>query len=994
MKLFNETTKLLLIIAALGNGSRAQDNVTPWNESAVSEAGQDGVEADRANRVDSQRLGVFGGEVDDVTPGQNGPPSGFASPGGPGTTGGPGGPFAQTPALDLDFFEGGVVDIDTDTLYYTVSAELPQEALRNLCFVDSVLPADVAQGVCPDGKLELSLCRQTCEDMMIKEFTNCPLNLAGCCECGYYSFKTNNLASGDLYEFRPGTSNVFWTILPGWVNLGVWTFLTASLMFLMLTRNSMPKARTMVVRITRVVGWIGMLAFSMWGLVYLVGMNGLGYQFYFAFPLSRVGILIHVIFSSLWLISGVIQLVGPIRRMAFGIHRANGWLCVASTVLASVGLFILLLAPHQSAIGGIFISAIFAAYWNVSLGLGCYYGIKRDIDSHRRWMVRHMFVGNSVILGRIFNVLVEIIFKDQAYYVGPFYDAACEDLAGVKYAEIMYISGETAYLSTEQMSFACRGITTLYDSYFFAVQFAVVMLVAGIFAAELWLWATGLQHSQQTVSLAQTSIRIPSVGGTEDKRPLMVICNLKEELPITLVEKEAIATDAVKMRFSLPDANSGLLIEQLGHVNLRKADMIRPRPYSPIISLEAGFGTFIVRHASRGLLSTYMVQQMKEGQSLLLSGPMAPVIAPSLQHAKNLLLIAGGAGIAPFYSLVETTEAKCHVLMAEKDQSCERRPMCMDLQEKDCYDQELHTPCILLSVAYLLHLELDHEAHRKEQTKQNKKNRRKVLVCTPKQVPVAAEAPPKKPAPKKATVKKAAGKKQATLTPTAVTPVSKADPADKVDGGTLLQDPAVNKLLAMITNQPGLFTQVANSAAAVADNSAASNKDDSVSETSVVEVVAATSKKVPKTTRAGTAVTIKQESNPAGNDTRSLSIPTKPVEDRGLSGLDIETNIGGRSALISNLVAFMKDTVYKTRTPSVTKRRTFLQHFMRTGVQLWCLTIEEQRKVLSQDDGTCYAASENDYEWTDPEQPFINVDDDNDEEEEQDEDEDEHDSEN
>ncbi|CAB9524138.1 expressed unknown protein [Seminavis robusta] len=89
----------------------------------------------------------------------------------------------------------------------------------------------------------------------------------------------------------------------------------------------------------------------------------------------------------------------------------------------------------------------------------------------------------------------------------------------------------------------------------------------------------------------------------------------------------------------------------------------------------------------------------------------------------------------------------------------------------------------------------------------------------------------------------------------------------------------------------------------------------------------------------------------------------------------------------------MKDTVYKTRIPSVTKRRTCLQHFMRTGVQLWGLTIEEQRKVLSQEDGTCYAASENDYEWNDPEQPFIEIDDDNDEEEEQDEDEDEHESE-
>ncbi|CAB9511040.1 hypothetical protein SEMRO_465_G148520.1 [Seminavis robusta] len=88
-------------------------------------------------------------------------------------------------------------------------------------------------------------------------------------------------------------------------------------------------------------------------------------------------------------------------------------------------------------------------------------------------------------------------------------------------------------------------------------------------------------------------------------------------------------------------------------------------------------------------------------------------------------------------------------------------------------------------------------------TQSNKKKRRKVLVSTPKQVPVDAEAPPKKPDPKKATVKKAAGKNQATLKPTAVTPVARADPADNVDVGTLLKDPAVNMLLDH-ANQPCL----------------------------------------------------------------------------------------------------------------------------------------------------------------------------------------------
>ncbi|CAB9522290.1 hypothetical protein SEMRO_1287_G259520.1 [Seminavis robusta] len=107
-----------------------------------------------------------------------------------------------------------------------------------------------------------------------------------------------------------------------------------------------------------------------------------------------------------------------------------------------------------------------------------------------------------------------------------------------------------------------------------------------------------------------------------------------------------------------------------------------------------------------------------------------------------------------------------------------------------------------------------------------------------------------------------------------------------------------------------------------------------------------------------------------------------PGRRRGLSGLDIETKIGGRSALISKLVAFMKDTVYKTRIPSVTKRRTCLQHFMRTEFNFGVSPLRTAQGAL-QEDGTCYAASENDYEWNDPEQPFIEIDDDNDEEEEQ-----------
>ncbi|CAB9527786.1 hypothetical protein SEMRO_2071_G313420.1 [Seminavis robusta] len=149
---------------------------------------------------------------------------------------------------------------------------------------------------------------------------------------------------------------------------------------------------------------------------------------------------------------------------------------------------------------------------------------------------------------------------------------------------------------------------------------------------------------------------------------------------------------------------------------------------------------------------------------------------------------------------------------------------------KDCYDHELQHTLHFISVAYLLHLEIDHEAHRKEQPKQQEEPSQGACGVLPSKFQLLLKLL-REASSQEGYREESSWEEATTLKPTAVTPVAKADPADKVDVGTLLQDPAVNKLLTMLTNQPGLFTQVANSAAAVADTSAASNNDDSVSET-------------------------------------------------------------------------------------------------------------------------------------------------------------------
>ncbi|CAB9530701.1 unknown protein [Seminavis robusta] len=65
-------------------------------------------------------------------------------------------------------------------------------------------------------------------------------------------------------------------------------------------------------------------------------------------------------------------------------------------------------------------------------------------------------------------------------------------------------------------------------------------------------------------------------------------------------------------------------------------------------------------------------------------------------------------------------------------------------------------------------------------TKATRRNRSQGACWYSQASSSCAEAPPKKPAPQEGYREKAAGKKQATLKPTAVTPVAKADPADKL----------------------------------------------------------------------------------------------------------------------------------------------------------------------------------------------------------------------
>jgi len=77
------------------------------------------------------------------------------------------------------------------------------------------------------------------------------------------------------------------------------------------------------------------------------------------------------------------------------------------------------------------------------------------------------------------------------------------------------------------------------------------------------------------------------------------------------------------------------------------------RPYS--ISSQpnqTGFYDITVRRVADGLVSNYLLDEVKRGDNLTSSGPAGNFYFNPLIHKKDMVCIAGGSGIAPFMSMI------------------------------------------------------------------------------------------------------------------------------------------------------------------------------------------------------------------------------------------------------------------------------------------------------------------------------------------------------
>ncbi|WP_299083143.1 fatty acid desaturase [uncultured Paraglaciecola sp.] len=119
--------------------------------------------------------------------------------------------------------------------------------------------------------------------------------------------------------------------------------------------------------------------------------------------------------------------------------------------------------------------------------------------------------------------------------------------------------------------------------------------------------------------------------------------------------------DAVKVSFALPkgerlDYKAGQYItvsKWLGNEQQTRCYSLCATPNKGV--LEVG-----VRHTPNGLVSGFINQDLKVGDELIVKGPFGDFVYPCVSHlqTKNLVLIAGGSGITPVLSILETALAE------------------------------------------------------------------------------------------------------------------------------------------------------------------------------------------------------------------------------------------------------------------------------------------------------------------------------------------------
>jgi len=126
---------------------------------------------------------------------------------------------------------------------------------------------------------------------------------------------------------------------------------------------------------------------------------------------------------------------------------------------------------------------------------------------------------------------------------------------------------------------------------------------------------------------------------------------------LTVNNIEKLTSDSVSVSFELP-AGQKLQYKAGQYITVSKwlASEQQTRCYSLCASPDEGLLKVGVRHTPDGLVSAYINQVLDVGDELIVQGPFGDFVYPPMHEEtiKELVLVAGGSGITPMLSILET----------------------------------------------------------------------------------------------------------------------------------------------------------------------------------------------------------------------------------------------------------------------------------------------------------------------------------------------------
>lgn len=155
-----------------------------------------------------------------------------------------------------------------------------------------------------------------------------------------------------------------------------------------------------------------------------------------------------------------------------------------------------------------------------------------------------------------------------------------------------------------------------------------------------------------TIDNAKAS-KLPDINSYKANQIAKALHPAKQELVVTEIKEEikGVKTYKLERKEELPayfSAGQYLSIS----VNIEGKNYTRPYSISssPKNSLE-GFYNLTIKAVEGGLVSNYILDNIKVGDELVASAPLGQFKYEPLRDAKNVVGIAGGSGITPFRSL-------------------------------------------------------------------------------------------------------------------------------------------------------------------------------------------------------------------------------------------------------------------------------------------------------------------------------------------------------